>query len=402
MKLNKTFGRIATTLVATAMLASVAAVPAFAVENGGVITGTDGAAIQAITFNKTLRLPIDVDIPTVTFTFSLDAPTGPVDENATDASSSQTIPVEAGTGSWDKTVSFSSGDEDLAVDGTTTKTVTKEVSFGVPTFSAAGVYKYLLTEDILTDDDTSATLSDFTQSDETRAVYFFVKNVEIDGQSKPVVTGAIISDSDSFTTVAADKTDTIVNYYMLEGDPDDDKPDEEPDVKANDLTITKKVDGDMGNRTEEFEFSIIVGTSGSGKTYNYFINGKEAETPIAAGAEIPNIKLSHDDTIRITGLSADETVQITEDAAMVNGTMNSDGYTTTYQVTNGDLTPGNTVTTGLATDSDGKVISTTVTFTNTRAAVSPTGLIMDIAPYALLVVVAAAGCFVFLRKRRED
>ena len=41
-------------------------------------------------------------------------------------------------------------------------------------------------------------------------------------------------------------------------------------------------------------------------------------------------------------------------------------------------------------------------YTNTREAVSPTGLIMDIAPYALLVVVAAAGCFVFLRKRRED
>ena len=402
MKLNKTFGRIATTLVATAMLASVAAVPAFAVENGGVITGTDGAAIQAITFNKTLRLPIDVDIPTVTFTFSLDAPTRPVDENATDANSSQTIPVEAGTGNWNETVSFSSDDENLAEDGTTTKTVTKEVSFDVPTFSAAGVYKYLLTEDTLTDDNTSAALSDFTQSDVTRAVYFFVENVEIDDQSKPVVTGAIISDSDSFTTVAADKTDTIVNYYMLEGDPDDDKPDEEPDVKANDLTITKKVDGDMGNKNEEFEFSIVVGTSGSGKTYNYFINGKEAETPIAAGDEIPNVMLSHDDTIRITGLSAGESVSITEDAANNDGSMNSAGYTTTYQVTQGQATPGKTITTGLATGSDGKTISTTVTFTNIRNAVSPTGLIMDIAPYVLLVVAAAAGCFVFLRTRRED
>ena len=34
MKLNKTFGRIATTLVATAMLASMAVVPASAVEIG--------------------------------------------------------------------------------------------------------------------------------------------------------------------------------------------------------------------------------------------------------------------------------------------------------------------------------------------------------------------------------
>ena len=43
-----------------------------------------------------------------------------------------------------------------------------------------------------------------------------------------------------------------------------------------------------------------------------------------------------------------------------------------------------------------------MTFINTRDAVSPTGIVMNVAPYALLVVVAAAGCFVFMRKRRED
>ena len=47
MKLNKTFGRIATTLVATAMLASVAVVPAFAepVTSGG---------LQIVRFRKLL------------------------------------------------------------------------------------------------------------------------------------------------------------------------------------------------------------------------------------------------------------------------------------------------------------------------------------------------------------
>ena len=37
---------------------------------------------------------------------------------------------------------------------------------------------------------------------------------------------------------------------------------------------------------------------------------------------------------------------------------------------------------------------------NTRNAVSPTGIVMNVAPYSLLVVVAAAGCFVFMRKSR--
>ena len=45
---------------------------------------------------------------------------------------------------------------------------------------------------------------------------------------------------------------------------------------------------------------------------------------------------------------------------------------------------------------------TSAEFTNNREAVSPTGIVMNVAPYVLLVVVAAAGCFVFLRKRRED
>ena len=48
--------------------------------------------------------------------------------------------------------------------------------------------------------------------------------------------------------------------------------------------------------------------------------------------------------------------------------------------------------------------NTTATITNTKNAVSPTGIMMDIAPYAVLVVIAAAGCFIFLRKRhaKED
>lgn len=402
MKLNKTFGRIATTLVATAMLASVAAVPAFAVvDNGGVITGTDGGAIETITFNKTLRLPVDVTIPTVTFTFSLDAPTGTVSEDATDASSNQTIPVEAGTGNWDKTVSFSSGDENLAEDGTTTKTVTKEVSFDVPSFSAAGVYKYLLTEDALTED--TADFADFTQSDVTRAVYFFVENVVVEGQSKPVVTGAIISDSDSFATAAANKTDTIVNYYMLKGDPDNDDPDKEPDVKENDLTVTKTVTGDMGNKSEPFTFSIEI-DGASGKTYNYTIDrttGEDITDTLTSGRPNESITLAHGESIKITGLSATDTYTIIETDAADKGAMNADGYTTSYKVNGGQQQDSKTATGSLETSGD-STVSTTVAFTNNRNAVSPTGLIMDIAPYALLVVVAAAGCFVFLRKRRED
>lgn len=43
-----------------------------------------------------------------------------------------------------------------------------------------------------------------------------------------------------------------------------------------------------------------------------------------------------------------------------------------------------------------------IEFNNSRNSSTPTGIVMNVAPYALLVVVAVAGCFVFLRKRNED
>ena len=421
MKLNKTFGRIATTLVATAMLASVAVVPAFAVtvNNGGIITDNTqpDAAITEISFDKQLLMPADVEIPDVEFTFSLSIPEGEVDETATDAAGTNKVAVSKGTSDFaDATVSFSSDDESEdplqnhteygtdALEGY--KTVTKTVTFSnVPTFTDAGVYKYELTEETLSAEDTTAAVADFEQSTKTRAVYLFVEYVE--GETNPVVTGAIISDTNSFANNASGKTDSVMNYYMLDGNPDEFDPSNPPEIVENDLTITKTVTGDMGNKSESFAFSITINSSDNAdKTYNYTITSKTGTTTtgnVKSGTEIPNVSLTDGASIRITGLSASDTFTVTEDAAMANGSINDAGYTTKYHVTGGDEVDGNgvSVARSLATESD-KPVSTTVAFTNNREAVSPTGLIMDIAPYVLLVVVAAAGCFVFLRKRRED
>ena len=69
MKLNKTFGRIATTLVATAMLASVAVVPAFATGEPQYEEGEFGTSTIQIT--KELIMPSEVNVPDVTFSFDI-------------------------------------------------------------------------------------------------------------------------------------------------------------------------------------------------------------------------------------------------------------------------------------------------------------------------------------------
>ena len=104
-------------------------------------------------------------------------------------------------------------------------------------------------------------------------------------------------------------------------------------------------------------------------------------------------ELAHNERIHIYGVSQNDTVKVIESDSGV-------GYTTTYVKPNGKKVKSTEFNASIVNDFKGENFE--VTFTNTRDAVSPTGLVMDIAPYALLVIVAAAGCFVFLRKRRED
>ena len=106
MKLNKTFGRIATTLVATAMLASVAVVPAMAepekvngaITSDGYYDDTTDAGIDTFSFTKELEMPVDVDEPTVTFNFTL-SPDNPVGNEIASDEQQKSADVKAGLGS---------------------------------------------------------------------------------------------------------------------------------------------------------------------------------------------------------------------------------------------------------------------------------------------------------------
>ena len=74
----------------------------------------------------------------------------------------------------------------------------------------------------------------------------------------------------------------------------------------------------------------------------------------------------------------------------------NDGYTTSYTVNNGEKTDGRTCTTTVTSD-------TTITFTNKKQITPPNGITTTIAPYAIMVVLAAgAGVyFVYSRRRRN-
>lgn len=138
------------------------------------------------------------------------------------------------------------------------------------------------------------------------------------------------------------------------------------------ITLKKVVGGNMGDTNKEFQFNVSGNATMSG-------NGKlkdNGETTITA--------------------KVGETVTITEDD------YTSDGYTTTATATEGvngeykDHSYTFTVTKDMSA-------STIITFTNTKTIQPPNGIITTIAPYAIMVVLAAgAGVyFVYSRRRRN-
>ena len=91
--------------------------------------------------------------------------------------------------------------------------------------------------------------------------------------------------------------------------------------------------------------------------------------------------MKNGESVIIYGLSEDDEYTVTETD------YTADGYTTTIDGTEGREKSGT-----ISAD-------TNVAFVNTKNATTPTGIVMNIAPYVLMVAVAAVLAVVFLRKR---
>ncbi len=384
MKLNKTFGRIATTLVATAMLASMAVVPASA--NSAV--GTPQTELNTITITKRLEMPSGVTTPVgKEFKFNIEEATVTGTQSITSANTTFDV-NSAPTGSGvdnagsaiitDSTRNVITDTDNVYVTATATLRLPDDTNFNDP-----GVYKYTIDEqDVGTNYVDHSTALD---------LYLFVERNDTDTKAeKPyIITGAVVYPTGSDAN-GEGKDDVYTNYYML---------DESGESTVGTITIGKEIEGTMASPNDEFTFKI----EGLDLTKSYSTsNPRITLGKIDENTTVDTFTLCAGEELTING------VKVSEDFA----------YTITEQANN----KGYSLTNIEADENDGDVVQVNkeaetfvsadvkveknedsgVTFTNTRNAVSPTGLVMDIAPYVLLVAVAAAGCFVFLRKRRED
>ena len=424
MKLSKNLGRVATTLLATAMLASVSAVPAFAADQ----VQHTGDALEYVSITKELTKPENVYAPNVTFQFKIN-PVTDADENDIVENDSATgtrlengvqVPVtgievyEGIQGGVYVADPEDDNNEDDDYNGQAVfapntsstdgdigkKMVTAEAKFAINNelFTHAGVYKYTISETAITAEGNYEGITNDTYT--TRDLYVYVRESNTPGKFE--VYGAVVKGG----AENAGKTDRFTNVYG--------GTEQQPTV--NDLVVAKDIEGDAANLGETFDFTISVTADNNAKGEAYYIvwgtlnesgvfeptmTGEEGSQTFAKVETIysvgtadqttsTTVSLGDLDAVKIYGLSAGDTYTVTEKKA------NDNGYKTT--VTTGYNLNDNGAVTGVLDDNKDEQI----VFTNTRDAVSPTGIVMNVAPYALLVVVAAAGCFVFLRKRRED
>lgn len=353
MKLSKNLGRIATTFLATAMLASVSAVPAFAAENSLDV----GDNNDTVTFTKSISKEDAAGVPKGEFVFTVTDGTG----NAV----AQIVDEDDDT----------DGVQILANNKTDgAPTIAVDIAFNLTEFSQPGTYTYTLQE-------TSTDIPGMTVDSTAYTLTVVVVNKDAENPNGK----DFVIDSAKLSSTGVEKTDTITDTY-----------------NTYSMTLSKELAGGFANKNDEFTFEIIFKANDMNAT-SFTFDGETQH--FVEGEAKCKVTLKDGESVVADGLPVGVTYTILESGEA------SENYDTTVTGNGVNYDDDATSVKGKTATGDVMVVvedkptaqDVNVLYTNTWDETSvDTGIVMDIAPYALLVVVAAAGCFVFLRKRRED
>lgn len=349
MKLKKLFAGV----VAAAMIATMS-FPAFAARPTPNV-GSDG--LVTITKKYTVTGSEEKKAPAETFTFTV-TPGAKVNgaEKTVEKSEATTIPTMAAN-SNEKTVAFTV----LTEDGTGTFTVdVANLNIKKP-----GMYYYTVTE---TPSNTAGV--DYAAKS---MIMVITAGYADDGEDSSLSYWAALHDSTNYN----DKNSKFENTYT-----------------AGSLKVTKKVTGSLGDKDKKFNVDVTF-TAPAGKTVKstitYVNNGAESIAPDAWKLNTTTnqyeakvtVELAHKGSVQFNNIPKDVTYIVEEQD------YSREEYTATYE---GDKSGT------IAND----VKSTTIT-NNKGDDNIDTGVILDNAPYILMLAVVAAGAMTLvIKKRREE
>ena len=221
------------------------------------------------------------------------------------------------------------------------------------------------------------------------------------------------------TTGETCKIDTIYNNYGMhkppvDPDPNPKNPDPDPKRPPNDSThdvyIKKKLDNKIGDTKNKFNFKIeVVPDHGKDEDFSYRTGAqkKDATDYIAfkggtgegKGVAVELTADKEDSGIQIGGLTEGDKIIVTETDGQQYTMTVTDNNTTDPEVT---YIKNRTAVAGLSFSFNSVKDDGVVTVTNSKTGVTPTGIVMNVAPYAMMLAVAGGLGVVFVNRKKEE
>ena len=414
--MHKTFKKIGAILLALTMLFALSAT-AFAAgpdnsegnlgpkDNGQSTGGTYtlatekwGSAITAATFNVHFQRVDDTNakLPKTQFSYT-------IANGSAKAATANTPAIKAGV-TGGATIPNPTTDTWNTVNDTT-EIDTISLSFDKTKFSQPGVYRYTITQADMTSEQTAIGIEngDKAGNHTEKVLYLDVYVSKVSGELSVVAAVLLKTDAapslshtdgsvpDTLETATySNKVDGFYNKFT-----------------TYEVTLQKVVEGDAGDTDFEFPF-ILVAEYTEGEDANTTIEGLEYKAEANAKAtcidtytvktEASGLKMKHEGKITLKGLPKKAIVKLFEDIDA------GEGYLISSVATNLDAAAGLTkqktdtqyTTMGTVNGTDGADI----TYTNERNSISPTGVVLRVAPYALML--AAGFVFLLIGKRRRE
>ena len=407
--MNK-FKKIGVLFSTLALAFSVMAMPVFAASiDNGVAESSD----TQLTIPKGVTF-INADAvtsygPGITFTYTVAPATVASNVTVTDKNNHSTTVHEGPAGGLtlaSSSLTFSSTETftTSAAGVQATKDIVLDVD--ISKFERPGVYRYVVTDTTAKADLYSAGITRDDNYDTTRYVDVFVKR----NTSRAMeVYGYALKVDNTTTTASSDKDPGFVSESKVE----DGDPANTDRYETYNVTLTKQVEGTLGDYQHEFPFAITVSNDGK----NYYaakgdITAAKAATPDAVTSKTTTLK--HTQVYTLAGLSPHATVAYVETndttdlyAVTAAGSTNAisvtaDNTAKTYAVAAGAVSSYDTANSALSVNDLGETTNySAVTYTNTLDEVSPTGLIQHYGPFMALFMAALSLMFVARRLREE-
>ncbi len=280
-----------------------------------------------------------------------------------------------------------------------------KVDFSGVSFKEPGVYRYIVTESagnedlgIVNDNDTTRIMDVYVTEDPQSAGSLVVEGYVLHNQES---TGAVKADGSS----ASQKAAGFVNHYETE-----------------ELTLSKTVTGNQASHDEYFAFTVNITGAVPGTVYDVDLAAADAVTKKngfntdsytnpaqltadANGSVTQMYWLQHGQHIVIHGLAKNTGYEISENKE----TMQKEGYSVQADIA-GDTKNGDgaqaadmALSSSLAVEDSAITKDTQVSYTNHRAGTIPTGVAMQVMPFAAVTLLGVAGAVsISMRRRREE